>query len=94
MGVAVTRLKEAIGHEELEYVALEYLLTKKDKMLEFPQVEESLQSPQLIRSLDNYKQPWWKFCTCGSSKDRPRNITRTVNLVKANSGEQSAKYIA
>ena len=55
MGVAVTRLKEAIGHEELEDVALEYLLTKKDKMLEFPQVEESLQSPQLIRSLVNYK---------------------------------------
>merc|ERR1719259_701969 len=57
--VEVWTVAEAIGHEDLKKVALEYLGKKKDKLLEVSGVEESFQEPQLVKSLVNYliRQP-------------------------------------
>jgi len=53
--IEVWTIADAIGNEELKDMALEYLVKKKDKMFEVPQLEESFhfQSP-LMRSLFNY----------------------------------------
>merc|ERR1719259_1547214 len=52
--VEVWTVAEAIGHEDLKKVALEYLGKKKEKLLEVSGVEESFQSPQLMKSLVNH----------------------------------------